>query len=397
MKSIFYFNTNLIKKMIEQVSFKNLTSRVLKMIYINGFILFLLGMQSCSDMNDLHNKYLDEGEHIYAEKIDTVVVGSGFERINLEMHINTESIKTARIFWNNENNQVDSVDVDINFQKGVFNKLITNLNEQQYIFKFINIDRYGNKSLPYEALGLVYGNNYINTIANRTILSLAADIDNEVFINWAENFDKKLDNCTLIYTDINGTEIEIIVPADELTTFLPGFASDLKYNTGFAPNANAIDVFYTDFVSVNTSNIILDNSNWSIDSFSTQQGGDDNKVANILDGNQNTRWHSKAGESNYPHWVIIDLGSEATFSKVEILRSTYDGGGDNRAPDKFTFEVSKDKITWVDMGEFNFNRHTNDGQFYSIVVSDPTRYVRFTGTEGGGGSNMVLGAIKLFK
>ena len=39
-----------------------------------SFCLFfiVLGLQGCSEMNDLHQPYLDEGEYIYAEKVDTI-------------------------------------------------------------------------------------------------------------------------------------------------------------------------------------------------------------------------------------------------------------------------------------------------------------------------------------
>ena len=353
-------------------------------------------MQSCSEMNDLHQPYLDEGEYVYAEKVDTVEVGSGNERIQLGMHVNSESIKTARIFWNND---MDSVDVDIDFQKGIFNKIINNLNEQQYIFKFITIDGHGNRSLPFEAQGIVYGSNYQNTISNRTISSITANSNNEMVINWAENFREDLVHCKVIFTDINDAQVADTVLGSEESTVLENFASDLRYNTVFLPDSTAIDSFHTDFVFANTDRILLDYSEWSIVDFSTQHDAGNNKAANVIDGNQNTRWHSRAGASSYPHFVTIDLGGEVNFSTLEVLRTTYEfsgADGDDRAPDKFQFEVSVDNTTWVDMGIFDFNRHTNDGQFYSIVPPNPVRYVRFTGTEGPD-NNFVLGALILYK
>lgn len=393
MKQLCFYKINLYEKKYMRVLIKKLKLNHRCCMYITCMVLVLGFQQSCSKMNDLHKPYLDEGEYFYAEKVDTVVVGSGNKRIQLSMHINSESIKTARIFWNNN---MDSVDVDINFQNGVFDKIINDLNEQQYIFKFITIDGYGNESLPYEIEGVVYGSNYQNTVSNRTITSVTANSNNEIIINWAENFDEKLDHCNVIFTDTNGTQVTNKVLGSDMTSQLVDFASDLEYNTGFLPDSTAIDTFYTDFVSVNTDRILLDYSEWSIVDFSTQHGGGENGVANVIDGNQNSRWHSLAGGSSYPHFVTIDLGGEITFSTLEVLRSTFDGGGDNRAPDKFRFEVSVDNTTWVDMGIHDFDRNTNDGQFYAIVPPNPVRYIRFTGTEGPD-NNMVLGALLLYK
>ena len=392
MKLNICYNMNLFKIKYLQVFSEGIRRNLLKIMFINCILLALIGQQSCSKMNDLHKPYLDEGEYIYAEKVDTVEVGSGNERIQLKMHINSESIKTARIFWNNN---MDSVDVDINFQKGVFNKIITDLNEQQYIFRFITFDGFGNKSLPYETEGVVYGSNYQNTISNRTITSLTANSNNEIIVNWAENFDEKLDHTTVLFTDINGAEITNKVLGSDLSNVLTDFSSDLKYNTGFLPDSTSIDFFYTDFVSVNTDRILLDVNEWSIEDFSSEHPGGDNTVRNFIDGNQGTRWHSCAGCSSYPHWVVINLGGDVSFSSVEIFRTTFEGG-DSRAPDKFQLEVSTDNATWVDLGTFDFDRFSDDGQIFPVDLSGTAHYLRFTGTEGPE-NNMVLGAIQLLK
>lgn len=361
--------------------------------YTFCLVIIFLGLQGCSKMNDLHQPYLDEGEYIYAEKVDTVTVGSGDERIQLNLFLSSEDIEVARVFWNNG---LDSLDVDIDFQEGVFSQIIDELNEQQYDFKIITIDGFGNKSLPFEIEGNVYGNNYRNTISNRTISTIKANKNNELVINWSETVNPDLLYSTVSYTNQDGEHVVDSVPSTEFRTILENYSSELKYNTGFKPDSTAIDIFYTENVVVNTDKIILDYEEWTIVDFSSQHGGNENSVQNVIDGNQNTRWHSLAGGSSYPHWVTIDLGGLVNFSTLEVLRSTFDGGGDNRAPDKFRFEVSIDGITWVDAGEFDFNRLINDPQSYSIMLPEPVRFVKFTALEGPE-NNFVLGAIKLYK
>ena len=119
-----YFYNNLYKSKYMMVALNYLKINTLKIIYVVCFSLLLFGMEACSDMNDLHKPYLDEGEYFYAEKVDTVVVGSGRERIQLSMYLSSENIETMRVFWNNN---LDSIDIEIGKQKGVFNKIIENL------------------------------------------------------------------------------------------------------------------------------------------------------------------------------------------------------------------------------------------------------------------------------
>jgi len=392
MKQIFYFNLGMHEEKYLHAKSNNLKLNFKYTTCI--LIVLLIALQSCSKMNDLHDPYLNEGEYVYAEKVDTVLVYSGKNRIKFEMHLSTESIETARIYWNN---YTDSIDVDIANQRGVFDKIVEGLNEQQYVFQIVTFDSYENKSLPHEVLGQVYGDNFQNLVSNRTIVGdeLYFDSNDQLIINWSPDI-TNIAYCEVSYINNNNDEVTIQIPPEENISFLPNFKSSLKYFTALKPTPTSIDLFDAETININKE-IVFDYSNWSILSFSTQHGGNDNKVDNILDGNQNTRWHSLAGGSDYPHWAIIDLEGEVSFSKLEVLRSTFDGGGDDRAPDKFQFEVSADNKTWIDMGVFDFNRHTNDGQFYSIAPPNPVRYIRFTGTEGGGGSNMVLGAIKLYK
>ena len=57
------------------------------------WIVLISFLVSCSDMNDLHQPYLDQGEHIYAAKVDAVVVRPGNERIQLDLFYTAQRIK----------------------------------------------------------------------------------------------------------------------------------------------------------------------------------------------------------------------------------------------------------------------------------------------------------------
>jgi hypothetical protein len=194
-------------------------------------------------MNDLHQKYLDEGEIIYAAKVDSVAPGAGKGRIQFEMFIRAQRIETVRIFWND---YADSVDVQVGNQTGAMKKLIENMAEKGYIFQFVSFDKYGHKSLPFEVTGSVYGDRFQSILSNRVINSKTTLVGGEITITWGGAVDKGI-RCDLVYTNVTGAQITRKVPMSEATTVLSDLATDLKYRTLFLPEATAIDTFYTDF------------------------------------------------------------------------------------------------------------------------------------------------------
>jgi len=109
----------------------------MKIIYITAITVCLLFV-SCSDMNELSDRFLKKGETTYAALPDSVTVGAGKERVQFEIFITTNRVKTTRIYWNN---RTDSVDIEIGNQAGVFYKTIENLPEQSYLFDLVNLDQ----------------------------------------------------------------------------------------------------------------------------------------------------------------------------------------------------------------------------------------------------------------
>ena len=86
-------------------------------LYIGCLALMAFITQSCSKMNDLHDPYLNEGEIIYAAKVDSVAPGAGNKRIQLQMFVISQRIETMRIYWNDYK---DSLDVPIGQKTGMW-------------------------------------------------------------------------------------------------------------------------------------------------------------------------------------------------------------------------------------------------------------------------------------
>jgi len=208
-------------------------------------IIALIG-QSCSKMNDLHQGYLDEGEIIYAAKVDSVASHAGKARIQLEMFIVSQRIDKLRVYWNDKN---DSVDVTVGNQIGTKKIMLENLQEKNYIFQLISFDKFGNPSLPFEATGKVYGSNFQSTLTNRVIKSKTAVVSGKTTITWSGTVDKGV-RCDLTYLNLDNVSVSKKIPMSELSTVISDFKSDMKYRTLFLPEPTAIDTFYTDYKSI---------------------------------------------------------------------------------------------------------------------------------------------------
>lgn len=214
----------------------------MKIIYVFIFCMVLLGgvMQSCSKMNDLHQQYLDEGEVIYAAKVDSVASRGGKGRIELEMFIQAQRIDKVRIYWNDYK---DSLDVQNNSRTDSITTLIGNLAEKGYIFKYISFDTYGHKSLPFEVTGNVYGDRFQSGLSNRILKSQTVLVAGKITLTWSGAADKEK-NTELVYTNTSGVVVTKIILLTETTTILTDVASGMKYRTVFIPEKYAIDLFY---------------------------------------------------------------------------------------------------------------------------------------------------------
>ena len=106
-------------------------------------MLLAIASQSCTDMNDLTDKYLDEGEIVYAAKVDSVGVRAGENRIQLDIYVKAQRVENLRVYWNNYE---DSVDVEIGGKTGVFPVILDDMPESGYLFQLVSFDKFGNRS-----------------------------------------------------------------------------------------------------------------------------------------------------------------------------------------------------------------------------------------------------------
>ncbi len=82
-------------------------------------------------------------------------------------------------------------------------------------------------------------------------------------------------------------------------------------------------------------------TNWQVVNFSSQElsgEGTNGHAAQIIDGNENTYWHSKwqGGRAEYPHWLIVDMVNE---QNIKGFKFVHNGRQDRKMKD-IKIEVS---------------------------------------------------------
>jgi hypothetical protein len=254
-------------------------------------------------MNDLHEGYMTDGEIIYAAKVDSVNVYPGKNRVILDVGISSQRLETVRVYWNDS---ADSADIAINNQVGVFSKPLASMEEKDHIFYLVGLDRFGNRSLPFEASGTVYGDRFQNSLSNRTIQTVAAE-EGALSIGWGGSPDNAV-YCELIYTDTQGQERTLLVPVSENFTSIADWSAGLRYRTSFLPSVTAIDTFYTDWRMVSNILIKYSRAGWTAESRNGNHdwGAYGGQPQLVLDGDRNTGWHSLVG-SPLPQCLVVDM------------------------------------------------------------------------------------------
>ena len=213
--------------------------------YVIPLLIFCVGVfsTSCDDMDALHIGFLEEGETIYAAKVDSASVGPGNGRVKMELFINAQRIEKLRIYWNA---YTDSIDFNVGGQVGEFSLMTENLPEREYLFQIVSFDKYGNRSLPFEATGRACGEDYRNTLPNRHIENISKTEDGNILITWGAANDGA-EKCVLTYTDATGQQQVREVLATVLEDIIQNVqsGSSFTYYTIYKPAANSPDSFNT--------------------------------------------------------------------------------------------------------------------------------------------------------
>ncbi|GAA4304625.1 hypothetical protein GCM10023143_09220 [Compostibacter hankyongensis] len=341
-------------------------------------------------MDEPYKQFLVKGGKTYVGRAVAAIAHSGRNRVKISwLRGSDPAVTKARIFWDN---YTDSVEVEIPSGGDTVSAIIGDLPEKPYTFEVVTYDDMGHSSVPVELLTRAYGDSYQAGLLSRPVnQNTLFPGGTHVFLEWgASNISGGAYATDIVYTDTLGREQTVRIPAGTDTSSMdikPGTL--FRHRTVYLPDSLSIDTFYTDLEQ--NTDYQLYKQDWRVIDSSTAHPGADNIASHIIDGNPGTRWHTWVDHSQYPHFVTVDMQRQEKINRFEVFRMT----GDERACNSFQLLVSRDNVSWTDLGVFSFNRLTDDGQFYEIPSQPEARYFKFVGLSGPM-TYMVMGEIGVY-
>lgn len=113
-------------------------------------VLFaLVGMFSCDKMNDLHQPFLDQGETVYAARVDSVGTLIGVNKQVLHIFYPRQRAVRGIVYWNLGANSQEFTFPE-EYTDGMISVSLDNLEEGNYTYEIYTFDASGNRSIAYE-------------------------------------------------------------------------------------------------------------------------------------------------------------------------------------------------------------------------------------------------------
>lgn len=379
-----------------KIMYKGIKNRYSFIFILTGVVIMgILGLNSCTKMDATYGKYWKDGEKVYPASPDSMKVFSGKNRVKLQwLNIGDPTLKKAVIYWNNHS---DSLIVPIvkNNSDGVdtMNVYINDLNEGNYSFEVYTYDQYSNRSVVSNAVGRVYGDSYINSLLPRLVKNNSY-LDDVLHITWGDPADVSSIGIEVNYTDIAGdSKTQFVGPNDETTEI-----TDLKYpgdklfryRTLFVPDSMAIDTFYTEYdtITILGPRTELTKADWTItaSSYDNRSGRTDRVPEKAIDGNTSSNWVNAVGSTDFPHTLVIDMGSVQT--NIYGVSLYCNGAGEN--PQSMSVYTSDDNENWEPFGIRNIAKLKNEWQYFDFNEPESFRYLKLVFENSYGSANIIL-------
>lgn len=203
--------------------------------------LCLFGAAACSDRNE-YLKYTGGHPRPYTGRVDSVRFRSGDERIVFNgLLMSDPKIAEVKIYWNS---RADSLTLAVERTAGI-DTLCESLPlpEGRYNFEVYSYDAEGNPSVPVNASGVSYGDDYKASLYNRPVKRVEKAGD-DVVIDWY-NGDETSPFVRIDYTDTQHRTHRVNVPVTEKQTILKDYRSMSRFTlqTYYLPDPEAIDTF----------------------------------------------------------------------------------------------------------------------------------------------------------
>ena len=378
-------------------------------------VLASIGYFGCSNMNDLHDEYLQRGETIYTGRPDdSIKIFSGKNRVKIIYRNYDPKATKLTVFWDFRqgsapfNVPTDRLGEDVEL-------IIDDLQEKYYTFELICTNSVGQyPSIPLSISGQAYGALYTATLSDRKINSatIAPWDNNKMNITWAKTVDNMV-GVEVKYKNSSDVETVLRIPNDEMTTSITDAKNDvMEYRTLHLPE-NCIDTFYTsntpiNFIEVEEPETKLDRllfTRWNPPGIPYRElAGNPWNIENLWNGIYAGTGYSSPSPVVMPFSFTFDMGQKARISRILIyprLSGQQYTGNHPKVIEIYgsaTSDVNQDFDTWLYLGEFvsikpsgsagstataEDNAYLEKGEVFKATDNTdvPIRYLRFHITE----------------
>lgn len=300
--------------------------------YIVLLALSLFAVLSCGKQDEVYKEFIVEGGRVYPAKIKELHSTSGFQRVILDWDKPFDpSIRTVTVYWDNYSHSLELNYAD--FPDGHVSVVIPDLEDRSYTFDVINADSNGNQSLSTELSVTPFGNNWLISHTERSVVSARMDgTDAKVQMTKST---LEMVATKFRYQDASGRTIESdYMDPDDLEITLPDAAQGkrFEFKSAYLP-ASGIDTVWAASWSVSPDGIVypLSTEGWTVTVTSGQELNASNACGNILDGevSASNRWqssHNSSIQRNFPKILAIDThvaeGEEYTFTDFMLYQNT---------------------------------------------------------------------------
>src|SRR5690606_24748367 len=174
---------------------------------LKNYVIMLSGLiwiwtAACTKMDYHYRDFLPMANRIYVGKVDSVKVHPGKNRIKFSWKKSPDPTVThVTAYWNNKR---DSLTIPISDDAiDTAELIVPNLDEETYVFELFASDAVGNRSVPVEVVGKVYGAQYESLLLNRLPRSAQVQGDSLV-VAWFEAGGDGLLGTTISYRNQAG-------------------------------------------------------------------------------------------------------------------------------------------------------------------------------------------------
>lgn len=362
-------------------------------------LLMVITIISCDDMNSIQEQYLN-GEQVYAGKLDSLKVFSGFERLKIVS--NTQFLgnaKKATVSWDDQT-RIFIIDQIVDNE---FEMIIDGLLERNYEFDLYTTDENGNQSVMQTLRGRAFGNKFISGQTARRLVNFDLEPSGDQII-WANKAESEYVVYTTVrYENNSDTMTEVVVLPDDTTTLLEDWkhGGQIEIVSTIISGDNGFDTADLDVIQqtmpVPPSGI---NKDWTLaatikvskEFFGGRDGAEGSPK--VIDGDINSKFLILDHYEGF--WMQQELPKPAV---IDFYTLTSGNDAPGRDPKNWTLVGSNDETTWVTLDSrtnqsFSGRNTTNE---YTFVNTTPYKFYRMNITSVNGDPHFQLSEWRLYE